>query len=156
MTLYELKAQLDNCEQLSFQYENGEKLAPHFHLTELGRLDKYFIDCGGQVRNQTQLSMQLWHADDLDHRLSAEKFKRIIALSESKLGLPNAEILVEVQGKTIETYALGFAGNTFVLQALHTDCLASDACGLPAKPKIQLAGLTQTVEACCTPGGGCC
>lgn len=157
MTLYELKNQLKSLDQVHFQYENGERLAAHFHLTELGRIDKHFIDCGGQLRNQTQLSLQLWHANDLEHRLSPEKFNHIIQLSEEKLKLPNAEILVEVQGRTIESYGLDFADDAFVLRKLYTACLATDQCGVPAaKPKIQLASLGQSAATCCTPGGSCC
>ena len=45
----------------------------HFHVTEVGKITKHFIDCGGTVRNEEVVNFQLWQADDYDHRLHPEK-----------------------------------------------------------------------------------
>ncbi|MEI8087930.1 MAG: DUF6428 family protein, partial [Paludibacter sp.] len=54
-------------------------------------------------------------------------------------------------------YGLTFNGSEFELTTKHTDCLASDKCGIPKeKLKVKLAELTPSDAVCCTPGGGCC
>jgi hypothetical protein len=50
MKLSEIKSHLGNLEQIRFQLPNGELVPEHFHVTEVGKISKYFIDCGGTVR----------------------------------------------------------------------------------------------------------
>ncbi len=158
MNLEELKTRLREVESVNFQLPNGAQLPTHFHLTELGKLNKEFIDCGGTVRKEEFINFQLWEqSGDEDHRLQPQKFLRIIEASENALGLPNAEIEVEYQGESILKYNLGFNHGTFQLLSKHTDCLAKDNCGLPAhKPKRQLAEIRPKADACCSPESGCC
>lgn len=153
MTLSEIKQHLQNLDQIAFQLPNGDLVARHFHVTEVGKVSKHFIDCGGTVRKEDVINFQLWNADDYDHRLHPEKLLHIIELSERTLGLEDVAIEVEYQGDTIGKYALGFDGKNFLLENKHTDCLAKDKCNIPAKPKLQL----QTANAsCCDPAAGCC
>ena len=155
MRLTEIKKRLSNLETIGFELPNGKMVPGHFHVTEVGKINKSFIDCGGTVRNEEVVSFQLWEADDYDHRLHPEKLVHIIELSERVLGLPDAEIEVEYQGDTIGKYGLDFDGKNFLLVSKKTDCLARDKCGIPAeKPKVKLSGLSQ--EACCSPDGNCC
>jgi hypothetical protein len=120
-------------------------------------ISKNFIDCGGTVRNEKVANFQLWNAGDLDHRLKPQKLSAIISLSEKVLGLEDLEVEVEYQSGTIGKYALEFNGKNFLLNAMHTNCLASDKCGIPAeKQKVNLASLQKNEEACCKPGAGCC
>lgn len=153
MTLSEIKQHLQNLDQIAFQLPNGDLVARHFHVTEVGKVSKHFIDCGGTVRKEDVINFQLWNADDYDHRLHPEKLLHIIELSERTLGLEDVAIEVEYQGDTIGKYALGFDGKNFLLENKHTDCLAKDKCNIPAKPKLQL----QTANSsCCDPAAGCC
>lgn len=157
MTLSEFKTQLSQVNSLQFVLPGGTIVPQHFHVTEVGQIHKHFIDCGGTVRHEKTVSFQLWEANDFDHRLAPQKLKNIIALSESKLGLEDAEIEVEYQGDTIGKYSLGFNGAQFELQTKHTNCLASDKCGIPPeKLKVSLRDLTPQTQNCCTPGSGCC
>merc|ERR1711976_1067512 len=111
---------------------NGELVPSHFHVTEVGKITKHFIDCGGTVRNEEVVNFQLWDANDYDHRLHPEKLLHIIELSEKSLGINDAEVEVEFQGaNTIETYTLDFDGTNFLLVNKFTDCLAKDNCGIP-------------------------
>lgn len=152
MKLSEVKNVLDHLESLVFTLPNGDKVPAHFHVTEIGKISKNFIDCGGTVRHEDVISFQLWSADDVNHRLQAKKLKEIIELSEKELFLRDAEIEVEYQGNTIEKYSLGFDGQVFQLLPKQTDCLAKDKCGLPTeKTKMKLSDLNE-----CTPGSGCC
>ena len=155
MKLAEVKNHLKNLETISFQLPDGELVPGHFHVTEVGKVSKHFIDCGGVIRKEEVVNFQLWNADDYDHRLHPEKLVQIIELSEDKLNI-DEELTVEVeyQGRSIETFTLEFDGSNFLLVNKQTDCLAKDQCGIPAeKPKIKMTDLNTTA---CTPGGGCC
>ncbi|MFD2540987.1 DUF6428 family protein [Lacinutrix gracilariae] len=158
MKLSEIKNKLQQLETIAFQLPNGELVPNHFHVTEVGKITKHFIDCGGTVRKEEVVNFQLWNANDYDHRLHPEKLVHIIELSEKTLGIEDLEIEVEYQGQTIEKFGLDFDGTNFLLTSKQTDCLAKDACGIPAeKPKLQFSQLSTTNdEPCCSPDGNCC
>lgn len=155
MKLSEIKKHLASLKTIAFQLPNGDLVPNHFHVTEVGRVTKNFIDCGGTVRNEEVANFQLWEADDYDHRLHPEKLTNIIELSEKVLNIADLDIEVEYQGATIGKYGLDFDGTNFLLTATKTDCLAKDNCGIPQeKPKMKLAQI-QTQNAC-SPESGCC
>lgn len=155
MTLKEVKTALQGLETIAFELPNGNLVPRHFHVTEVGKVSKHFIDCGGTVRTEEKVNFQLWNADDYDHRLHPEKLVHIIELSEKTLDLANLEVEVEFQGATIERYSLDFNGKHFLLTSKFTDCLAKDNCGIPeSKPKIKLSELQATSG--CNPNSGCC
>ncbi|APA65707.1 DUF6428 family protein [Maribacter sp. 1_2014MBL_MicDiv] len=155
MKLSEVKKHLAALDTIAFQLPNGELVPNHFHVTEVGKITKNFIDCGGTVRNEEVVNFQLWNADDYDHRLHPEKLIHIIELSEKILGIEDLEIEVEYQGNTIEKFGLDFDGTNFILTSKQTDCLAKDNCGIPVeKPKLNLSEINN--EPCCSPDGNCC
>jgi hypothetical protein len=155
MKLSKIKKHLAELETIAFLLPNGELVPNHFHVTEVGKITKNFIDCGGTVRNEEVVNFQLWNANDYDHRLHPEKLINIIELSEKILGIEDLEIEVELQGQTIEKFGLDFDGSNFILTSKQTDCLAKDNCGIPAeKPKVKLAEINN--EPCCAPDGNCC
>lgn len=154
MTINQIKSELLKLDQIAFQLPDGTLVPNHFHVTEVGKITKDFIDCGGVVRHEEVANFQLWEADDYDHRLHPEKLVNIIELSQSKLGIQDLDIEVEYQGATIGKYGLDFDGVNFLLMAKRTDCLAKDNCGVPQeKVKFDLGSMTANA---CTPGGGCC
>ena len=155
MKLSEFKTNLNSVETLNFILPNGTKVPNHFHITEVGEISKHFIDCGGTERFEKVVNFQLWEANDFDHRLAPQKLTNIIQLSEKVLGIGDLEIEVEYQTETISKYGLEFENGNFLLVSKHTNCLASDKCGIPAeKLKVNLIDLSK--ENTCTPGGGCC
>lgn len=155
MKLSEIKNKLNKLEKIAFQLPNGELVPNHFHVTEIGKITKHFIDCGGTVRKEEVVNFQLWNANDYDHRLHPEKLLDIIQLSERVLEIEDLEIEVEYQADTIGRFGLDFDGQNFLLINKETDCLAKDKCGIPnEKPKVKLSELNN--ESSCTPGGGCC
>ena len=155
MKLSEIKNHLKNLETIAFQLPNGELVPNHFHVTEVGKITKDFIDCGGKVRSETVVNFQLWEANDYDHRLHPEKLSHIIALSEKLFKFDDLEIEVEYQGKeTIGKYNLDFDGKNFLLTSKLTACLAIDACRIPPeKAKVKISELQ---DSCCSPTSGCC
>lgn len=154
MKLSEVKNALTQIGQVRFKLPSGSYVPEHFHVTEIGGVNKKFIDCGGVVRQEEKINFQLWEANDYDHRLAPDKLIKIIDLSEKILDLGDQEVEVEYQFDTIGRYGLDFDGSNFVLTTTHTDCLAKDNCGIP-KEKLPLSKLA-TASSCCTPGGGCC
>ena len=156
MKLSEIKSKLNKLDTIAFQLPNGKLVPNHFHVTEVGKVTKDFIDCGGTVRHEEVVNFQLWQANDYDHRLHPEKLLNIIELSEKVLNIDDLEIEVEYQGDTIGKYSLEFDGHNFLLMSKQTDCLAKDNCGIPVeKPKVKISDL-QNSAACCTPDSGCC
>lgn len=155
MKLSEIKKHLKGLSEIGFQLPNGELVASHFHVTEVGKVTKDFIDCGGKVRSEAVINFQLWEENDYDHRLHPEKLLGIIEMSEKIFKFDDLEIEVEYQGKeTIGKYDLDFDGTNFLLISKLTACLAEDACGISQeKPKIKIAEVQQS---CCDPSAGCC
>lgn len=161
MTLKEVKDRLSLFKEVSFSMEDGTKVPSHFHVTEVGEINKRYIDCGGNLREERVANFQLWTAEDVDHRLSAEKLTSIIRLSEERLLISeNLPVEVEYQSSTIGKYRLAFEEDGFVLKSTLTDCLAKDKCGIPEeklpkanKPKVKLSEWQQMK---CEPNSGCC
>jgi hypothetical protein len=155
MKLSEVKNILLSTQTIGFKLPNNTYVPSHFHVTEVGLINKKYIDCGGTIRNETVVSFQLWEADDYDHRLEPLKFLSIIELSEKVLQIEDLDVEVEYQAETIGKYDLEFDGNDFVLVSKTTDCLAKDKCGIPTtKPKLKLADIK--LQNCCTPNNECC
>ena len=155
MRFSDLYQHLEQLEQVHFELPNGKRVAKHFHVTEVGLIQKRFIDCGGTLRSEERINLQLWTSIDYNHRLAAEKFRQILDLSKEQLALPDAEIEVEYQGTTIEKYGLDFRDGLFHLKGQETDCSAKDNCGIPTtKVKRSLASIGSSNS--CSPGGNCC
>lgn len=153
MKLSEIKKVLNTVDSVNFQLPNGTFVPEHFHVTEVGLINKNFIDCGGTVRKETVVNFQLWDANDFEHRLKPGKLLKIIELSEKVLGIEDFEIEVEYQSGTIGKYDLDFNGENFELVNKKTACLANDHCGIPQdRQKVKLSEVSNS----CTPGGGCC
>lgn len=150
MKISEVKHHLQQLDTISFMLPSGELVPRHFHVTEVGKIKKHFIDCGGIVRNEEVANFQLWNADDYDHRLHPEKLIGIIELSEKVLQLGDLDIEIEYQGDTIGKFGLDFDGSHFLLTSKQTSCLASDNCGFPAKEEPAPARST------CAPDSSCC
>lgn len=148
MKISEVKSVLRQVDSIAFQLPDNTLVPNHFHVTEVGKITKHFIDCGGTVRKEEVVNFQLWNADDYDHRLHPEKLLNIIELSEKTLGIEDLEIEVEYQAETIGKFGLDFNGTNFLLTTKQTDCLAKDNCGIP-EPKTE-------AQNSCTPGSGCC
>ena len=154
MKLSEIKNHLTHLDTIAFELPNGSLVPNHFHVTEVGKITKHFIDCGGTVRNEEVVNFQLWDADDYDHRLHPEKLVHIIELSQKTLGIGDLEIEVEYQGNTIEKFSLDFDGKNFLLTSKQTDCLARNKCEIPESSS---KNSTKELESsCCSSTTNCC
>lgn len=122
---------------LKFVLPNGDAIPQHFHLTEVGRVEKNFIDCGGTKRQSVSCLLQLWTADDFDHRLVADKLLSILKLASPLLQSDELTVEIEYGEKVAATYTIGnvvsaFGAVCFTLLGKQTDCLAKDKCGVDA------------------------
>ncbi|MBP52535.1 MAG: hypothetical protein CMI27_05265 [Opitutae bacterium] len=153
MKLNTFKEILAASDELSFVLPNGTLIPPHFHITEVGKFTKDFVDCGGTIRKEEVANFQIWSADDYDHRLEPKKVVEIIEVAENELQLKDLEIEVEYQSDTIGKYSLDYANGRFDLIAMQTDCLAKEKCGIPEKTILEDSkeGLSS-----CDSSSGCC
>lgn len=150
MTIIELKTTLDSekGKGLTFSLPDGNLVPAHFHLTEIGFVRKEFIDCGGTVRVEGKCLLQVWVANDVEHRVDVDKFLQI--LEHGKPVLPSEELPVEVEYEhpyiahfPIGGLEISEEEVTIQLTLKHTDCLAKDVCGID-----EVTG--------CAVGSGCC
>jgi hypothetical protein len=137
---------------------NGEFAPVHLHVTEVARLDKRFIDCGGTLRTETLCRLQTWHSDDVDHRLTAGKLLKIFAKAESVLLTDDLDVDVEhevgfISQFPLESVEVGSGEITLRLGVRHTACLAEDKC----KPKPALSEFNpMKFNFSETPAAKCC
>ena len=125
-----------------------QKFVPlHFHVTEAATIQKKFKDCGGNAREDNYASIQLWVANDYDHRIKAGKLRSILlnTLLDSDQDL---DLVAEYESETLGVYnidSVSTCANTLVFQLAKrkTDCLAPDKCGIVSE-----------VTSCCA--SGCC
>jgi hypothetical protein len=126
---------------LRFILPTGTKIPPQAHVTEVARIDKRFIDCGGTFRTESVCRLQTWFSDDTDHRLGTGKLFAILEKSASFLETEELEVDVEYEAPFISQFPILAveAGADAVLVRLgtaHTACLAEDKC-LPPASKAQ-------------------
>lgn len=121
---------------LTVVWTDGEPIEAHFHVTEVGRVQRDFIDCGGTVRRSVVCLLQTWVGEDTDHRITAGKLLKAFAHAGPVLG--GEDLPVELEYETCNVVQLVLAevrreADRFVLQlgSKHTDCLAKEFC-LPA------------------------
>jgi hypothetical protein len=139
MKLHELKTILAQkpAALVRFQLPSSEFVPAHAHVTEVARIDKRFIDCGGTLRTDALCRLQTWFADDVEHRLTSDKLLKILAKAESVLLTDDLEVDVEHEVGFITQFPLDWveAANhevIFHLTERHTACLAMDKCLPPA------------------------
>ena len=118
---------------LRFILPDGDVIATHAHITEVGRIDKTFIDCGGTVRRVSTCSLQAWVADDTDHRLESGQLAAILDRAAPILTDEDLDVEIEYEDCQISQFPVEGvtatdSGMEFHLGTKHTDCLAKDVC----------------------------
>lgn len=156
MKLSELKSLLTEHSHRFFRIAlpDGNAVPVSFHVTEVGRLDKTFLDCGGKLRETTTCQLQIWVGEDYDHRIETGKMASI--LDKAKSLLPDDTIPVEIEYEdrvisqyTIEGHELTDEAVVLKLSNKHTECLAMELCGLPDLRLPAIGGKAP----CCGPTG---
>ncbi len=138
--------------ELQFVLPDGDLIPLHAHVTEIGRVDKNFIDCGGTARSSSNCTLQVWVADnDEAHRFPPAKLAKVMDMGASLFRGDDLDVEIEYEDCCTELSQYPVVevqktegALTFKLDSKHTDCLAKEACGLT--PDGQGSG-------CC--GGNC-
>lgn len=144
VTVKELQDYLKESTSLHIMLPEGAFVPGHFHITEVGLVKKVFIDCGGIKRRRRACVLQVWTADDYDHKLTSDKLGKILTMAEPILRTDKLAVEIEYGERYVSQYPLVRvevtpSGLLFVLGGKQTACLAPDKCG---------------VSKCC--GKGCC
>lgn len=134
---------------LHLMLPDGSFVSAHFHVTEVGRVQKDFIDCGGTTRSTTACVLQVWVADDTDHRLDTTKLVKIVRLAAPLLKTDDLPVEIEYENGVVSQYPVATAevtpaGVLLHLGTKHTACLAQDRCGVGP------------IETACCSTSGCC
>jgi hypothetical protein len=153
LTLQQLVEALNKADGriVRFELPTTTLLSPHVHVTEVARIDKKFVDCGGTLRTDSSCRLQIYQADDTEHRITAAKFAQILAKGAGVLGSTNLPVEVEAEAPYLSTFPviatrLEEKQIVIALGMRHAACLAEDVC-FPANLQN---------KSDCTPGSGCC
>lgn len=122
-------------EQLHIMLPSQEFVPSNFHITEVGLVKKTFIDCGGTLRESNACVLQVWTANDTEHRLLSGKLFKILNLAKDKIKFDDLPVEIEYGVENISQFSLLDIETTpkgllFVLGGKFTDCLAPDKCGV--------------------------
>jgi hypothetical protein len=138
-----------------FTLPDGDQIPAHFHITEVGHVTKRFIDCGGALHDRTDACLlQTWVADDLDHRLNAGTFAKILQLGDQVLPHDDLDVEVEYDCCVVAQYPVtsaAFASGFIEIQLgeKHTDCLAKEKCGIDGGSCGAGAEAGAIADSCC-------
>ena len=131
---------------LTVIWPDGDPIEAHFHVTEVGRVQKDFVDCGGTIRRTRTCLLQTWVGDDHDHRITAGKLLKALDHAVPVLGGEDLPLELEYEACNVvqlKVTAVVAEAERLVIQlaSKHTDCLAKELCVPAAKD---------------APAGGCC
>lgn len=131
---------------LTFILPDGDLIPAHFHITEAGRVDKSFIDCGATIRRTATCSLQAWVADDLEHRFTPGKLAGVLKVAAPLFLGDDLDVEIEYEDCAISQFPVLEATIEndvlrFHLGKKHTDCLAKELC-LPQAASGEGCGTT--------------
>ena len=127
-------------------WPDGEPIEAHFHVTEVGRVQRDFVDCGGTVRQIVTCLLQSWVGDDVEHRITGGKLLKAFIHAEPILRGEDLPVEFEydacnvVQLKVLSAVAES-SRLVMRLGKKQTDCLAKELC-------IPSLSATTTVGCC--------
>lgn len=120
---------------IRFILPNYEFVESHFHVTEIGRVKKDFISCGGTYYSEESCVLQLWVWKDEDHRVNSEKLLKIFKSSERLDLSESLELRVQYGLEAGVVYRVssireGSGIVDIVLSNIKTNCLEPEKCGI--------------------------
>ncbi len=159
MNLTELKSLLAGHSDRFFRISlpDGNAVPVSFHVTEVGRLRKTFLDCGGTLRDTTTCQLQIWVGEDYDHRIETGKMAAILERGNTVLPDDSVPVEIEYEDGVISQYTITgheISDDAVILSLAHkhTECLAPELCGLPSINRLPALG---GKSSCCAPGQSC-
>lgn len=121
--------------ELCFVLPDGGRIPAQMHITEVGRVDKMFVDCGGTMRSSASCLLQAWLGNDEHHRLAPQKLANILGIAEPLFRGDDLDVEVEYEDDLLSQFPVDRASVSdevlyFHLTLKHTDCLAKESCGV--------------------------
>jgi hypothetical protein len=151
MTVSALKRALAEAPELSLSvlWPDGDPIEAHFHVTEVGRVQKDFVDCGGTVRRSVTCLLQTWVGEDVAHRITAGKLLKALEYAALVLGSEDLPVELEYEACNVIQFRVVAIERdaqrwSVRLGGKHTDCLAKELCGV---------AVTAEAGGCCGSGG---
>jgi hypothetical protein len=150
MQLHDLKTALRKHPETSprFVLPDGDKIPAHAHVTEVGHALKNFIDCGGMTGKTEVVLLQTHVGDDTEHRLTSERFAKILELGDRVLPHDRLDVEVEYNCCVVAQYPIVEAKPAgedldLILENKRTQCLARE------RAKAEGTPACCGVETCC-------
>ncbi len=135
MTVSQLRSALEAAPTLPLTvlWPDGDPIEAHFHVTEVGRVQKDFVDCGGTVRRTVTCLLQTWVGEDTEHRITAEKLLKAFDHGAAVLGGEDLPVELEYEACNViqfKVVAVEREAERLVVRlgGKHTDCLAKELC----------------------------
>lgn len=118
---------------ITLKLPDGTTAPAHFHVTEIGAISKAFLDCGGKSHTEQTCVLQVWVADDYDHRIQAGKLANILGKAKSLFDSDEPPVEFEHEAPVltrmpIESCETDDHTLTFHLSYKKADCLAKELC----------------------------
>ena len=143
MNLTELKSLLADHSDRYFRISlpDGANVPVSFHVTEAGRVQKTFLDCGGKLRESVSCQLQMWVGEDYgvgedyDHRIETGKTAAILNLAKSYLPDETIPVEVEYEDKAISQYTV--EGFDLTEDAVVLKLAGSQACRVPGTGTVR-------------------
>jgi hypothetical protein len=134
-----------------FVLPDGDFIAAHAHVTEVGHVVKNFIDCGGVMGRTETVLLQTHVGQDTDHRLKTDRLAKILQLGGKVVPHDELEVEVEYDCCVVAQYPVSEvkpagAHLDVILGKRRTQCLAQE--------RQREAGVP--VDACCAPAAATC
>src|SRR5438270_2118265 len=89
-----------------FVLPDGDYIPARAHVTEVGHVIRNFIDCGGLTGKEEKVVLQTHLGNDTDHRLSSDRFAKILQLGDSVLPNHNLDVDIEYDCCVIAQYPI--------------------------------------------------
>ena len=118
-----------------FILPQGDHIPAHAHVTEVGHTAKNFIDCGGVTGRTETVLLQTHVGNDTDHRLTSERFGKILQLGDQVLPHDGLDVEVEYDCCVVAQYPIASATRSgeyldLILAKKRTQCLARERSAL--------------------------
>jgi len=160
MQLHEFKSLLQAHPEKAFRLSlpGGKPVPGSFHITEVGRIQKTFLDCGGKLHESETCQLQVWVGEDEDHRIETQKMAGILEKARSFLGSDSLPLEFEYEDQAISQYIVeghevSEEAVVFQLGSKHTACLAMEICCPSSGDEFDEE---EAGEGSCCSGSKCC
>jgi hypothetical protein len=132
-----------------FVLPSGDYIPAHAHVTEVGRVVRNFVDCGGLTGQEEKVVLQTHVGDDTDHRLRSDRFAKILRFGDRVIPNANLDVDVEYDCCVVAQYPITEATPdgehlNLILQRGRTQCRERER------------RENQTAVDCCATSAACC